>query len=167
MERITKDQAQKRVAAFEATARAAAGGLAVELDWSNPMAEALRITRLRPGATARLRFALDEIVDTLLAYQSHLDYEAGRAAERAEVPNTMPRTKKAPDVRVGDVWTSRTGRNKIRVNAIDAPGFSNRAVHWTSLTIHGDGTNSHGHCYLGSFPRGRRLVERDGTPVEA
>ena len=67
--------------------------------------------------------------------------------------------KPARDVRVGDVWESRGGKLRIKVDSIvqDGPG---PVALWTGVN-----RREGGCCSVANFLRGRRLVERDGQAV--
>ncbi len=67
----------------------------------------------------------------------------------------------APDVRIGDVWSSTTGRNIVRVERIDT--WDN--VEWRRLAKDGAPSNQTGKCGLHNFPTNRRLVERSGVRI--
>jgi hypothetical protein len=74
MERLTLEQAQERVAAQ---------GADFPIDWTRPATEALLIAGMLPNADGQdERNRIQAVALALLAYQSHLDHEAGAEAEK-------------------------------------------------------------------------------------
>lgn len=71
------------------------------------------------------------------------------------------------DVKIGDVWSSATGRNLVRAERIEPcfPGSTWIEVHWRRLTKGRLPTGSVGKCGEHNFSRGRTLVERSGVRI--
>lgn len=71
-------------------------------------------------------------------------------------------SEKTPDVQVGDVWQSKAGKKRVKVDKI-APMYQNASwidVHWSGV-----GWRRSGKCGLHNFAGNRTLVERDGKAV--
>lgn len=103
MDRLPLSAAQARVAAAWQNAR-----LEVDIDWTKPREEArLFWISVAQESDERHRNALREIACALEAYQSHLDFEAGRAEKKRIVLT-----------RWGDNWHAaipgETGRDRGR-----------------------------------------------------
>lgn len=76
--RLTLAEAKERIAVLADDARIDPASL----DWKLPAHEAVRILKRRGGWSCTID-AMDAAADVLLAYQAHLDFEAGAQAERA------------------------------------------------------------------------------------
>ncbi len=59
---------------------------------------------------------------------------------------------------VGDVWESRGGKLRVRVDKIIQDNVP--VVLWTGVNQRAGGS-----CSVANFPRGRRLIERNGQAV--
>lgn len=73
-------------------------------------------------------------------------------------------SKPLPDVRVGDVWRSKAGRD-VRVEDVGLTRYKHVISNEALVVVTGK-SGAELILTLRNFPRGRRLIERDGKPVE-
>lgn len=182
-ERLTLAQAQAVI-----DANLSVAGL-VCVDTAAAGAEARCVERLwySEARTIEQRKAILAIADALMAYQAHLDHEAGRTFELAAVRRAAQlgigaddsmdgeaflrfdealakgyhhAEPSTPVVQIGDVW---------RIGAMVASDVEVRCVHaetgnLTVSAVHGK-DRAHKVVSTAKFTSNRRLVERDGEKV--